>query len=288
MSGTRFDLAARAEDQLALKDLATQIIEEHARAQEMARASVRHALRTGELLLEAKRSVGHGSFEIFVRRYCKLAPRTAQAYMRLFREWPKLPAEKAQRVADLSLRDALSAIATETRNIAALPPPAAEQALKEANNDRLRCAVSRQQTATRISARPAEPQAYETVVIGRVAPPLEFTSTKWPAWRLGLRYGFMTAVQSTLQHHPELEVADVLEALNDAYVELQENGLRDLNDLVEALRQALESALMEERDLGAPFEHATPPGDPQQLAAIFQKGRDRKVGPDRLDAGGAA
>jgi hypothetical protein len=243
MSGPRW-LAPGAEDQADLEALAAKIAEEHARAQAAMRTSVEHAVRTGDMLIKAKRLIGHGGFQIFVERYCEIAPRTAQAYMRLARELPKLPTAKAQRVADLSLRDAISAVATDSRNIAALPPPAADQALKEAKNERLRCAVSRQQTAARISAQPAEPQVYETVFVGRVEPPPEFTSTNWPAWRLGLRYGFLTSVQETSRHSPELTAADVLEALNDVYVELQENGLHDLDRAVEALRQAFESALM--------------------------------------------
>jgi hypothetical protein len=261
-------LVPRAEDQADLEALAAKIAEEHARAQAAMRTSVEHALRTGEMLIEAKRRVGHGGFDIFIKTYCKLAPRTAQAYMRLARELPKLPTAKAQRVADLSLRDAISAVATDSRNIAALPPPAADQALKEAKNDRLRCAVSRQQTAERSRARPAEPPTYETVVVGRVGPPPELTSPDWPAWRLGLRYGFMDCVRTALRQHPELFAADILEALNDVYCEIQENGLSDLDSTVEALRIAVEAALMEEQASDRAFEHAVPPVDPEQLQQI--------------------
>jgi hypothetical protein len=268
MRGFRL-LAPRAEDQADLEALAIKITEEHALAQGAMRASVAHAVRTGELLIEAKRRVGHGGFQIFVQRYCKLAPRTAQAYMRLARELPKLPTAKAQRVADLSLRDAISAVATDIRNIAALPPPAAEQALKEAKLDRLRNAVSRQQTAERIRARPAEPQVYETVLVGQVGPPPEFASHEWPAWRLCLRYSLMTSLLSSLRLNPEITANDACETLNDVYVWLQENGLQALDDAVAELQQALDSALR--REANKTFEHARAPGDPQMLEAIAQK-----------------
>jgi hypothetical protein len=167
-----------------LEALARQIADEHAQAQAAMRTSVEHAVRTGELLIEAKRRVGHGGFQTLIQRYCEIAPRTAQAYMRLARELPKLTAAKAQRVTDLSLRDALTAVAADTRNIASLPPPAAEQALKEAKADRLRNAVSRQMTAERVKAVQAtrpEKSSFETVVIeGAPAHPPPIRSAHWP------------------------------------------------------------------------------------------------------------
>lgn len=44
---------------------------------------------------------------------CTVAPRTAQAYMRLVKKLDQLPAPEAQRVADLPLREAMRAIATD-------------------------------------------------------------------------------------------------------------------------------------------------------------------------------
>ena len=258
---------------LALQDLAQAIAQEHQAAVGAARSAVKHALKCGELLLEAKATIGHGGWLAWVETNCTFGQRTAQGYMRLARELPRLDEANAQRVADLSLRDALAAVATDTRNIASLPPLAAEQALKEAKGDRLRSAVSRQLTADKIRrARPAEPPVYETVVVGQFAPPLEFTSRGWPAWRLGLRLDLIAAVRSAINEWPELTPADACEALNDCYCHLQDEGLQNLQTTVDGLRNAFQAAL---RD----FEHAAVPGDPRMLEAIAQHRRGAGAAP---------
>ena len=70
------------------------------------RTAVAHAVIAGELLIEAKRQVPHGQWLPWLRSTCGLSERTAQAYMRLARTLPELEPAKAQRVADLSLREA--------------------------------------------------------------------------------------------------------------------------------------------------------------------------------------
>lgn len=82
------------------------IAEAHQAAQASMRDAVAHAIRAGELLIEAKASMPHGAFSEF----CKTLPfsdRTARGYMRLAR----LDDENRQRVADMSLRTALQSIA---------------------------------------------------------------------------------------------------------------------------------------------------------------------------------
>ena len=79
------------------------IVAEHEAAQDAARSAVLHAIRCGELLIEAKDSMPHGQFGSFCRQL-PFAERTARAYMQLAR----LDEEKRQRVADsMSLRAAL-------------------------------------------------------------------------------------------------------------------------------------------------------------------------------------
>lgn len=83
------------------------IAQAHQSAQQAIRDAVAHAIRAGELLLEAKAAMPHGAFGEF----CKALPfsdRTARGYMRLAR----LDDEKRQRVADLTLREALQSLAT--------------------------------------------------------------------------------------------------------------------------------------------------------------------------------
>jgi hypothetical protein len=80
------------------------------------RSAVSYAVEAGKLLMEAKKLVGHGNWESWVRECCGLSERTAQGYMRLAR----LDPAKAQRVADLSLREALKALAEPKGSPAAL------------------------------------------------------------------------------------------------------------------------------------------------------------------------
>jgi hypothetical protein len=77
-----------------------------------AQHAVSAAQRAGELLIQAKKLVLHGQWETWLAENCEVSARTAQAYMRLSLRLKELPPEKAQRVADLPLREALAAIAS--------------------------------------------------------------------------------------------------------------------------------------------------------------------------------
>jgi hypothetical protein len=107
--------------QLALPDLAQEIDREHAALISAAHAALRHAVRCGELLIQAKTSMAHGDWLGWLETNCQVRPRTAQAYMRLARELPKLPEANTRRVAHLTVRDALAAVSQNTAWIAALP-----------------------------------------------------------------------------------------------------------------------------------------------------------------------
>ncbi len=93
-----------------LTQLAEQITCEHALAREAARSALEHARVAGELLLQAKEQVAHGEWLPWLGTNFEFSERTAQGYMRLSRQWPELEA-KAQRVADLSVREALHLLA---------------------------------------------------------------------------------------------------------------------------------------------------------------------------------
>jgi hypothetical protein len=96
-----------------LKAIGARINDAHAEAERSLRASVEHAIRAGELLLKAKRSVGHGTWSQWLQDNITFSDRLAQAYMRLAR----LPLEKRNAVADLPLRDALSAIRSREEQV---------------------------------------------------------------------------------------------------------------------------------------------------------------------------
>ena len=98
-----------------LSELAQAITREHGLANQAFKTALHHAIKAGELLKEAKAKVGHGAWLPWLQENCHVSERTAQGYMRLAREFPKLDSEKAQRVADLPLRAALKEIAQERR-----------------------------------------------------------------------------------------------------------------------------------------------------------------------------
>ena len=106
-AGTRSD--SDIADRMLL--LAQRINEATAEAEGHARAAMNQALIVGGLLNEAKSQVPHGEWDAWLTTHCKVAPRTARAYMRLAKQWPQLPEPKRQRVADLPVREAVRAIA---------------------------------------------------------------------------------------------------------------------------------------------------------------------------------
>jgi hypothetical protein len=94
-----------------LESLATEINAAHALVEGYIRAATPHAVRAGELLEKAKASIPHGEWVSWLEKNCTFSERTAQTYMRLARELPKLDPAKAQRVADLPLREAMRELA---------------------------------------------------------------------------------------------------------------------------------------------------------------------------------
>ena len=99
----------RADDLTALPaqiDAAIQDVKFHATGM------VQAAERVGQLLLRAKAGVPHGAWDNWLRTNCSVAPRTAQAYMRLSRRLSELTPGMRNAVADLPLREAFKAITT--------------------------------------------------------------------------------------------------------------------------------------------------------------------------------
>ena len=131
-----------------LTKLAQRINAAHSKIQQAMKAGLEHAIEAGLLLIEAKAAVGHGEWLPWLDQNCTVSPRTAQAYMRVARHVPKLE-DKSAAVADLTLREALSQMASRAIEIAKLPAPAATKALEEAEEIPLRAAVGRAVTHER-------------------------------------------------------------------------------------------------------------------------------------------
>ena len=105
-----------------LPALAAAINAEHAAVGEALKAGLSHAIRAGELLIEAKALAGHGEWLPWLAANCAtISERTAQAYMRVARLHPDLLGKSATGVADLSFREAVKLLAepAETRTVEA-------------------------------------------------------------------------------------------------------------------------------------------------------------------------
>ena len=97
----------------SLDELALQIRTASSEALRHANEATDGALISGRLLIEAKSQVKHGEWDSWVTVNCKLAPRTARAYMQLSRNVELLDLRNRQRVAILPIREAMKAISTE-------------------------------------------------------------------------------------------------------------------------------------------------------------------------------
>jgi hypothetical protein len=130
----------------ALPDLAAQIEREHRAAHTAARSALEHALRCGELLIATKAKVGHGQWQQWIKTNLSFGQRMASNHMRLARQVPQLAEPNRQRVADLSIRDALGEIASIARAFRALPADAGANVIADAEHELIRCSLSRAQT----------------------------------------------------------------------------------------------------------------------------------------------
>jgi hypothetical protein len=99
-------------EQNTLVELAMQINGAHAQAEQAFLSGMNHALKVGELLLEVKTTIDHGRFNPWIKDNCDFSDRMARAYMQVARQFPGLPYEERQRVADMSLRGVLKLFAS--------------------------------------------------------------------------------------------------------------------------------------------------------------------------------
>jgi hypothetical protein len=113
---TDTDLAKRINDHLKeMEDTANRVKQ----------TVLQQALYLGDLLLQAKAKVGHGKFKRWLEKNCELSERSAQRYMALKEQWPKIEAWLKDKVADLSLRKVEQIIA---------PPPKEDQQQSNGND----------------------------------------------------------------------------------------------------------------------------------------------------------
>jgi hypothetical protein len=107
-----------SERSMAIKheQIAAEINAEHERAFGKARDALEYARRAGELLLEAKATIGYGNWLCWVRDNCRFSIRTVQGYMHLAKHWRDIETKSAT-VAHLTLRQALAYVSAPPRRL---------------------------------------------------------------------------------------------------------------------------------------------------------------------------
>lgn len=107
-----------------LTALSAQINEAHEQALQHASNAVECARRAGEFLNRAKAEIAHGDWLPWIEGHCpEITPRTAQRYMRIAKEWPKLEAAagaNATHVSQMTIRDAVDHLTSTTTRLSKL------------------------------------------------------------------------------------------------------------------------------------------------------------------------
>ena len=222
------DLPVVVEGDLA--SLAVDINESHRSCLECSRNAVGYAVEAGEMLLRAKSLVGHGGFEGWIRKFTKLSPRTARVYMQVAQRWPELAKAKRQSAADLTIRDFLAELASTSKKLVSLPPPAVDKALASARTGSLKKAVGDAVAAEKTAAR-YESHPRGVVIVGKdaqLSPPViegEAVEVAPPRRHQLLVAHILKAIRSYVSEiDAELSAGGACEALNLAYCELQDRG----------------------------------------------------------------
>lgn len=213
-----------------LASLAVDINESHRSCLECSRNAIGYAVEAGELLLKAKPLVGHGGFEGWIRKFTKLSPRTARVYMQVAQRWPELAKAKRQSAADLTIRDFLAELASTSKKLAALPPPAVDKVLAGARTGSLKKAVGDAVAAAKTAAR-YESHPRGVVIVGKEAqlsPPViegKAEEVAPPRRHQLLTAHILHAVRTYISEiDSDLSAGDACEALNEAYIQIQDRG----------------------------------------------------------------
>ena len=102
-----------------LGSLAVAINREYEAVKAAFQEGIEHAIKAGDLLIEAKKAVPYGKWETWLRDNCCVSERMAQRYMAIAKVFPELEPAEATRVSGLSLRAALAELAVTSDREAA-------------------------------------------------------------------------------------------------------------------------------------------------------------------------
>jgi hypothetical protein len=197
-------------------DLGGKIRAEHEAGERAAKEAVKHFRRCGDMLNKARAELPHGHFLLFLRERVKIHPRSAQRYMMLAREMAKLPSEDATRVSQMSLRDAIGELARTSARAAKLTPESLAGALKQARREPLKRALV---VATNPERHPTtEPKTVDRSPVPVAAPPPPPTAPHVHSLIRALH----RTIKVYLGEYQDMTRAQVLEALNEVYVTVQD------------------------------------------------------------------
>lgn len=97
-----------------LATLAAEILDAHNACLAAMSTALDHAKRAGDLLNSAKGQAKHGEWLPWLAANCPdISARTAQGYMRIAREWPRLQEANTKRASYFSIREALALLTDE-------------------------------------------------------------------------------------------------------------------------------------------------------------------------------
>jgi hypothetical protein len=150
--------------------------------------------------------------------------------MRIAREVPKLPARKAQRVADLSIRKAMLALSATTALINKLPPADIEKVFAEPNNEIVGAArrtaehISIMQRNAKIMSDANERGQPPTMVIAAPLLPPRFSPEQIEALQM-TEQQIADVIRWLMALHPEIEVQVICDMLNNVYCKIQDGGI---------------------------------------------------------------
>lgn len=156
--------------------IADQIKAEHKAVELDLRSSIAHAIRCGELLNEAKASLSHGAFTDWIAGNFKFSSTAARGYMRL----AGLDNEQRQRVADLSLREALKDVANGNgRRQKRIAKQAARQLTEAQRAPHKGKSVTLDVTPTRVDREPVQAATTKRSDVEKVIAQATRTTAKW-------------------------------------------------------------------------------------------------------------
>lgn len=200
-----------------LADLGYRIRLEQKAGERSLKDAVEHFRQCGEMLLEAKARLPHGNFLHFLQHEAKLHPRMAQRYMLLAKSLAAMPKADATRVSQLSLRDAIAELSRTSNRAAKLTPPSRSRALDESRREPLKSALCKAVNTKRYGD-----VSISTAPTGPFDPP---PPPPVPPHVEGLIRTIESAIRACVETCDDIGTQEVLDALNQVYCDIQDQGL---------------------------------------------------------------